>query len=194
MTAVTTRSAAPTNSEGSEDAFSSAQVPYSLPSDRRQKTAKKASYVISTALPTPVRDRCYFECTDSATMPGREQYGWWQSGCRRKVPLDAAKRACANPTPEPAPLFRTKFSDFSKRLPAGRSGHVHIGRRPGLRPKFNAFPPGSSARGDRSVPACGRTGSGIQPAHHDVPDQDRRRHGRHRRSRAGLSRRTHAIR
>jgi hypothetical protein len=70
MTAVTTRSAAPTNSEGSEDAFSSAQVPYSLPSDRRQKTAKKASYVISTALPTPVRNRCYFECTDSATMPG----------------------------------------------------------------------------------------------------------------------------
>jgi len=38
---VTTRSAAPTNSEGSEDAFSSAQVPYSLPSDRRQKVAKR---------------------------------------------------------------------------------------------------------------------------------------------------------
>jgi hypothetical protein len=35
------RSAAPTNSEGSEDDFSNARVPYSLPSDRRQKAAKK---------------------------------------------------------------------------------------------------------------------------------------------------------
>ena len=38
---MTTRSAAPTNSEDSEDAFSSARVPYSLPSVRRQKAAKK---------------------------------------------------------------------------------------------------------------------------------------------------------
>jgi hypothetical protein len=36
------RSAAPPNSEGSEDAFSKAWVPYSLPSDRRQKAAKKS--------------------------------------------------------------------------------------------------------------------------------------------------------
>jgi len=49
---VTKRSAAPTNSEGSEDAFSSAQVPYSLPSDRRQKAAKK-DLVCHFLLPCP---------------------------------------------------------------------------------------------------------------------------------------------
>jgi hypothetical protein len=69
--AVTTRSAAPTNSEGSEDAFSSAWVPYSLPSGRRQKAAKKglvchfycpaqrlyAIDAISNALTAQQRDR-----------------------------------------------------------------------------------------------------------------------------------------
>jgi hypothetical protein len=41
------------------------------------------------------------------------------SGCRRKLQPDSTGRACGNATHEPALLFRTKFWDFSKRLPTG---------------------------------------------------------------------------
>jgi hypothetical protein len=76
---VTTRPAAPTNSGDSEGASSSVWVPYSLPNDRRQKAAKKD--LVNRFCPAPllVRNRCYFECNDSATMRGREQ-----SGCCRE--------------------------------------------------------------------------------------------------------------
>jgi len=40
------------------------RIRYRVIDDR--KLQRRASYVISTALPT-FRDRCYFECTDSAT-------------------------------------------------------------------------------------------------------------------------------
>jgi hypothetical protein len=40
-----------------------------------RKLQRRTSYVIS-ALPALVRERCYFERTDSATMRDREQFGW----------------------------------------------------------------------------------------------------------------------
>ena len=104
---MTTRSAAQTNSEGSEDAFSSAWVPYSLPSGRRQKAAKKG-LVCHFYCPARTAIDAISNALTAQQCGTGEQFGGLQSGCHMKA-AHHCREACGNATHEPALLFRTKF-------------------------------------------------------------------------------------
>ena len=140
---MTTRSAAPTNSGDSEDAFSSAWVPYSRPNDRRQKAAKKDLVCHFFRLPHLVHDAISNAMT-AQQCGEREQFGWTATGCRMKL-QPRRQEACGR---------NARTRPVVSRLPAGSLGILI--RRPAL--------PGSDRgvclRGSpRSVAATGRTAS-----------------------------------
>jgi hypothetical protein len=114
------RSAAPPNSEGSEDAFSKAWVPYSLPSDRRQKAAKK-SLICHFFCPAPhlfAIDAISNALTAQQCGTG-EQFGWSQIWMSQEVAARRRREGVREHNARTRAAVSNKFQDFSKRFPTG---------------------------------------------------------------------------
>ena len=128
-TAVTTHSAAPTSSEGSEGAFSSARVLYSLPSDRRQTAAMKGLI-------------CHFHCPAQACSQSMlfRMHRWRNNpgtGTIWMVAIWMAQEAaptaiwtpCRNATREPPACFGQSLWDFSNGFPPWAAHGLGLGSR-----------------------------------------------------------------
>jgi hypothetical protein len=85
---VTRRSAAPTNSGGNEGVVSSTRVPYSLPSDRRQKAAKNG-LVCHFFCPARTAIDAISNALTAQQCGNREQFGWVAIWMCRKLQPDA---------------------------------------------------------------------------------------------------------
>jgi hypothetical protein len=78
------------------------------------------------------RNRCYFECNDGATMRDREQFGWLQFGCRRKLQPDATVTVCGNATHDPPCCFQQILGFIEALQPAcfaSPGGDIGLSRR-----------------------------------------------------------------